>query len=115
MTIHYLLRVIHIFRNANTKKTYTRPVVVNQYTQGEWSIDPKASLRITNGKTTICSIPYGNSQSLEEEQANTRLIANAPKLHQFAEMLFDMLNGKGEDSIVLDALTKVLNDINPKD
>lgn len=99
-------------REINAKKVFKRPIIKHKYTQGDWNIDPKASLRITNGNITICSISYGNSQSFEEEQSNTRLISQAPKMHQLCEAMFDIL--KDTNSLYLTLLEDVLNKINPK-
>lgn len=52
-------------------------------TQGNWEINPRASRNIRCGNITIANCSSGQSgDTQEEEEANAKLIANAPKMFE---------------------------------
>ncbi|WP_439132391.1 hypothetical protein [Polaribacter sp.] len=104
-------------REINAKKVFKRPIVKHKYTQGEWfksenSIGFVYCLKDKN--TNAFSLNINNDGKIpdEEIEANGRLIAQAPKMHQLCEAMFDML--KDTNSYYLPILEDVLNKINPK-
>lgn len=65
---------------------------------------PFDSISIGNKSAQVALIPLDNTNS----EANAKLIAAAPKLLQFAEMLHDHWNSRDEEPFLLKSLKETL-------
>lgn len=96
-------------------------VFTHKHTGNEWysefssipTFSPNGHTTVKSGEvgTPICVIPMpiGGINTKEKHEANVKLIENAPKLVQIAEMFHDHLGSK--ESIVKNIVTEVLADI----
>ena len=53
---------------------------MSAYTKGPWEVDRRASTRVTDGADTTIASAGMASRTMEDAQANARLIAAAPDL-----------------------------------
>jgi len=112
-------------KELETATKLTRPIVQPKYTKGDWQITGETANMIivksihasTGHKRTVAQIPFTTSRQDEmfgiTDLHDAKLIANAPKLKQIAEMFFDYLeNGDGKGGITHGIIAETLKAIN---
>ena len=98
-----------------TSPKRNRPVVVHQHTKGDWLIG-KWGEKIHNNNKTICFFIRQGGTLTEQNRHDARLISQAPKLLQIAEMFFDFMSNnidKFKHSLPYSVTADTLNEINP--
>lgn len=85
---------------------------IHKHTGNEWvrTTDGEANFYgIASGKNWLMRVQQNGELLVSEQEANIKLIENAPKLIQIAEMFYDHLGSK--ESIIKIIVTEVLADI----
>ena len=66
---------------------------MSAYTKGPWEVDRRASTRVTDGADTTIASAGMASRTMEDAQANARLIASAPDLLEALKRASGLIGG----------------------
>lgn len=116
--------MVETLKKLESTEKISRPVSVPKYTQGEWTITGETanmiivkSIHQNGNKRTVAKIPFTTEAQDEKfgmtDHFDSKLIKNAPKLKQIAEMFFDTLsNDPNSGTYIKGIISEVLTDIN---